>query len=102
MDLYNIGWILSSVLSLFALYNLIFAGKKNYDVNEKVNQREDSVTSTDAGEIKSDKLNGDADVIIVGAGIAGAALAHTLGKVLYRDLIDYFFKLRLWFFYYEY
>jgi squalene monooxygenase len=80
MDLYNIGWILSSVLSLFALYNLIFSGKRNYhDVNDKV---KDSVTSTDAGDIQSEKLNGDADVIIVGAGIAGAALAHTLGKVL--------------------
>ena len=87
MDLYLLGWILTSVLSLSALYNLIFAGKSNYDVNEKV---KDSVTSTDAGQIQSERLNGDADVIIVGAGIAGAALAHTLGKVLYSDLIDYF------------
>ena len=26
-------------------------------------------------------IDGDADVIIVGAGVAGSALAHTLGKV---------------------
>ncbi|KAL6571953.1 hypothetical protein OROMI_012911 [Orobanche minor] len=80
MDLYLLGCILSSVLSLFALYSLIYDGKRNCDVAEKVNQHVDSVNSTDAGEIKSEKLNGDADVIIVGAGVAGAALAHTLGK----------------------
>jgi squalene monooxygenase len=82
MDLYLLGWILSSILCLFALYSLIYDGKRDCDVTEKVNQRVDSVNSTDAGEIKSEKLNGDADVIIVGAGVAGAALAYTLGKVL--------------------
>ncbi|KAK2398718.1 Squalene epoxidase 1 [Trifolium repens] len=94
MDLYLLGWILSSILSLFALYSLIYDGKRNCDVTEKVNQRVDSVNSTDAGEIKSEKLNGDADVIIVGAGVAGAALAYTLGKdgrrvhVIERDLSE--------------
>lgn len=81
MDLYLLGWILSSVLSLFALYSLVFSGKRNSAASVKPSQRGESVT-TDAGEIKSEKLNRDADVIIVGAGIAGAALAHTLGKVL--------------------
>lgn len=79
MDLYLLGWILSSVLSLFALYSLVFSGERNSA--KPVKPTGESVT-TDAGEIKSEKLNRDADVIIVGAGIAGAALAHTLGKVM--------------------
>lgn len=31
--------------------------------------------------------NNDVDIIIVGAGVAGAALAHTLGKVIKNCLL---------------
>lgn len=50
-----------------------------------------SVTTSINGECRSED---DADVIIVGAGVAGAALAHTLGKdgrrvrVIERDLTE--------------
>ncbi|KAK7310747.1 hypothetical protein RJT34_08452 [Clitoria ternatea] len=92
-DLYIIGWILCSVLSLFALYNLTFAGKNRRSSPEKKAEFAENVTTT-AGECRSVNLDGDADVIIVGAGVAGAALAHTLGKdgrrvhVIERDLSE--------------
>lgn len=81
-DLSVLGWILCSALSLFALYSLAFGGaSRNHASPEKRNELSETVT-TSAGECRSEKRNGDADVIIVGAGVAGAALAHTLGKVV--------------------
>ncbi|KAF1886993.1 hypothetical protein Lal_00046231 [Lupinus albus] len=91
VDASVLGWVLCSVLSLFALYSLVFAG--NNCPKNKEAQRSENVT-TAAGERGSVKDNGEADVIIVGAGVAGAALAHTLGKdgrrvhVIERDLTE--------------
>ncbi|CAL0322525.1 unnamed protein product [Lupinus luteus] len=91
VDATVLGWVLCSVLSLFALYSLVFAG--NNRPKNKEAQRSENVTSA-AGERGSEKDNGEADVIIVGAGVAGAALAHTLGKdgrrvhVIERDLAE--------------
>lgn len=80
-DLSVLGWILCSALSLFALYSLAFGGaSRNHASPEKRNELSETVT-TSAGECRSEKHHGDADVIIVGAGVAGASLAHTLGKV---------------------
>ncbi|KAJ1377686.1 Squalene epoxidase [Sesbania bispinosa] len=93
VDPYMLGWILCSVLSLFALYSLVFSGKSRRASPENETLCADTVT-TAAGECRSDKVNGDADVIIVGAGVAGSALAHTLGKdgrrvhVIERDLSE--------------
>lgn len=39
--------------------------------------------------------NDDVDIIIVGAGVAGAALAHTLGKVIKNCLLLLFIGKRL-------
>ncbi|RDX66123.1 hypothetical protein CR513_55144 [Mucuna pruriens] len=93
LDPYVIGWILCSVLSLFALYSLTFAGTSHRPSPEKRTELSETVTTT-AGECRSENSNGDTDVIIVGAGVAGAALAHTLGKdgrrvhVIERDLTE--------------
>lgn len=76
-----LGWILFSALSLFALYSVVFAGNSRGSSQGKAAPRSENVT-TAAGECGSEKLDGDADVIIVGAGVAGSALAHTLGKVI--------------------
>ncbi|KAG4931530.1 hypothetical protein JHK84_048525 [Glycine max] len=93
-DLSVLGWILCSALSLFALYSLAFGGaSRNHASPEKRNELSETVT-TSAGECRSEKHHGDADVIIVGAGVAGASLAHTLGKdgrrvhVIERDLSE--------------
>ncbi|XP_061350466.1 squalene monooxygenase SE1-like [Gastrolobium bilobum] len=92
MDPYVLGWIISSVLSLCALYSLVFSGKSRRASPEKETPCSENVTTT-AGECRS-ASNGDADVIIVGAGVAGSALAHTLGKdgrrvhVIERDLTE--------------
>lgn len=56
-------------------------------------------------EIRSDPTNGecrpeedsDPDVIIVGAGVAGAALAYTLGKVSFMFLSLVFHKVAFYF-----
>jgi len=88
VDPYVLGWILCSVLSLFALYSLAFGGesRRRASLPKPVNRIELSETvTTSTSECRSDKRDGDADVIIVGAGVAGAALAHTLGKV---DVVD--------------
>ncbi|KAK7321618.1 hypothetical protein VNO77_32437 [Canavalia gladiata] len=92
VDPYLLGWIICSVLSLFALYSLAFAGKRRRASSEKKTDFSESVT-TIAGECGS-VIDADADIIIVGAGVAGAALAHTLGKdgrrvhVIERDLSE--------------
>ncbi|BAT82557.1 hypothetical protein LR48_Vigan07g261400 [Vigna angularis] len=97
VDPYVLGWILFSFLSLFALYSLAFGGETRHRASppKPVNRIELSETvTTSTSECRSDKRDGDADVIIVGAGVAGAALAHTLGKdgrrvhVIERDLSE--------------
>ncbi|CAI9753509.1 unnamed protein product [Fraxinus pennsylvanica] len=86
--------LLASIFALLfgfvVLYRLVF--KKN---GETKSESESSAVTTTA--VISRSKNGadvdvDADVIIVGAGVAGSALAHTLGKdgrrvhVIERDL----------------
>ncbi|GKV33461.1 hypothetical protein SLEP1_g41978 [Rubroshorea leprosula] len=84
------GWILSSLLALVALFGMAVRKPRR----DGISRRSECVKSVAAvsGECRSD--NGGADVIIVGAGVAGAALAHTLGKdgrrvhVIERELTE--------------
>jgi squalene monooxygenase len=81
MDQSLFGWILASVLGLVAIYYSFVAKKKRAGVSSEARSEcVESVTTTTNGECGSGK--GDVDVIIVGAGVAGAALAHTLAKVI--------------------
>ncbi|KAI3878917.1 hypothetical protein MKX03_037314 [Papaver bracteatum] len=82
---YILGGILASLLGFLFLLKL--NGKKN----KKNEIRDECVKSSINGDLRS---NGDTDIIIVGAGVAGAALAYTLGKdgrrvvVIERDLTE--------------
>nr|AWK97814.1 squalene epoxidase [Tripterygium wilfordii] len=89
-----LGWILASVLGFFTLYFLVL--KRTDDEKRAVLEaRREGMESlnTTNGECRSSDGE-DVDVIIVGAGVAGAALAHTLGKdgrrvrVIERDLTE--------------
>lgn len=78
VDQYLLGWILASVLGLIAV------AKSWSNRRALLAERSEcvkSVTVSNAAECRS--AEDDVDVIIVGAGVAGSALAHTLGKVLY-------------------
>lgn len=87
VDQYTLGGILASVFALVAIYTLVAKKKKNNNRRDSPNARSESVNgvATAKGECRS--TNSDADVIVVGAGVAGAALAHTLGKVNFRLLL---------------
>ncbi|XP_061372013.1 squalene monooxygenase SE1-like [Gastrolobium bilobum] len=91
VDPYVPGWIICTALSLVALYKLVFAPKNRCASSEAAAQCSENIT-TATGECRSLNRNGDVDIIIVGAGVAGSALAHTLGKdgrrvlVIERDL----------------
>lgn len=79
-DQYLLGWILASVLGLVALYRALV--KRNDDRRSAlVEKRSECVKSVMVSNGECRSTDGDVDVIIVGAGVAGAALAHTLGKV---------------------
>lgn len=93
-DQYTWGLILGAVLGLVALYNLGLLALYNFVMkNRNEDNGADSLHKT-----PTPALNGecpfDADVIVVGAGVAGAALAHTLAKdgrrvlVIERDLSE--------------
>ncbi|KAF2323945.1 hypothetical protein GH714_004186 [Hevea brasiliensis] len=97
-DHYLLGWILASVMGLFAFYYIVYLLVKPEEDNNRRSlpqPRSDFVKTMTAtnGECRSDD-DSDVDVIIVGAGVAGAALAHTLGKdgrrvhVIERDLTE--------------
>lgn len=80
MDQYLLGWILASVLGLAVLYGFV-ADRTRKERNAVVEERYESVKSVPAVNRELGSDSGDADVIIVGAGVAGSALAYTLGKV---------------------
>lgn len=97
-DHYLLGWILASVLGLFAFYYMVYLVVRREEENNRrafSEQRSDSVKTIPAtnGERRSDD-DCHVDVIIVGAGVAGSALAHTLGKViLFFPVSAFFFTL---------
>ncbi|XP_022740801.1 squalene monooxygenase-like isoform X2 [Durio zibethinus] len=87
------------LVSLFGFVFLFILRRKN-NRKRKIEKgsrefkiQTDAVNSTDIGQCSPENGFGD-DVIIVGAGVAGAALAHTLGKdgrrvhVIERDLTE--------------
>ncbi|GMN35915.1 hypothetical protein TIFTF001_005619 [Ficus carica] len=77
-DPYTMGWILASVLGLIALYYLVVKNKNHREPSPE--NESECVKSVAPVNEECRSKNGDADVIIVGAGVAGSALAHTLGK----------------------
>ncbi|KAJ6930255.1 squalene monooxygenase SE1-like [Populus alba x Populus x berolinensis] len=89
------GWILAALFGLSAIYYLVTKKKEQRANKDLLEARSESVNSiaTTSGECRSSNVS-DVDVIIVGAGVAGAALAHTLGKdgrqvhVIERDLTE--------------
>ncbi|XP_028806977.1 squalene monooxygenase [Neltuma alba] len=93
-DHYTVGWIFfSGLFALVAVYNLVFA-RKSRIVSSAASRQCLNSLNTAAGECRSVDSSGNVDVIIVGAGVAGSALAHTLGKdghrvrVIERDLSE--------------
>lgn len=86
-----VGGILASVLGVLILYRLV-ARKRRRNGGECVK----SMRTAKDEESRSVNENGggDFDVIVVGAGVAGSALAYTLGKdgrrvrVIERDLSE--------------
>ncbi|XP_047167070.1 squalene monooxygenase SE1-like isoform X1 [Vigna umbellata] len=94
LDTYVFGWIICAALSAFAIRNLVFAGKKCCASLETDAAMCAENITTAAGECRQSKRDGEVDVVIVGAGVAGSALAYTLGKdgrqvlVIERDLSE--------------
>ncbi|KAI8550129.1 hypothetical protein RHMOL_Rhmol06G0080500 [Rhododendron molle] len=86
---YVLGSLAASVMAMGLLYNLL--AKRNGRGEGSAAATTATTTTEISGERRS---KNDADVIIVGAGVAGAALAHTLGKdgrrvhVIERDLTE--------------
>ncbi|KAL9671995.1 hypothetical protein QQ045_009569 [Rhodiola kirilowii] len=100
MDEYIVGAFVASLLGIVLLYLLkdrrsgrVVKNKaKNGEAVECNGGGSVFVTSEEKERVKDEGL--DPDVIVVGAGVAGAALAHTLGKegrrvhVIERDLTE--------------
>ncbi|KGN62420.1 squalene monooxygenase SE1 [Cucumis sativus] len=95
VDHCTFGWIFSAFLAFVIAFSFFLSPRKNRrGRGTNSTPRRDCLSSsaTTNGECRS--VDGDADVIIVGAGVAGSALAHTLGKdgrrvhVIERDLTE--------------
>nr|WNO03109.1 squalene epoxidase [Ilex cornuta] len=92
---YVLGSVLALLLWFVFLYN-VFEKKDSRRGSLEAAESTNITTNTAAinGECGSKNSEDDVDVIIVGAGVAGAALAHTLGKdgrrvrVIERDLTE--------------
>lgn len=91
VDQFVLAIFLASLLGFVLLYSLRFKRKERASA---VEIKDECVKSAANGECRSKSNYDAADVIIVGAGVAGAALAHTLGKdgrrvhVIERDLTE--------------
>ncbi|XVF15384.1 hypothetical protein REPUB_Repub09cG0147800 [Reevesia pubescens] len=96
-DNYLVGTFLVSIFGFVFLFILRRNNSNRKKKSEKGSRefkiQTDSVNGTDIGECSPENGSGD-DVIIVGAGVAGSALAYTLGKdgrrvhVIERDLTE--------------
>jgi squalene monooxygenase len=87
VDSYALGFIITFVITFFSLYNFLFSRKNRSEPTTTEN------ITTATGECRSFNPNGDVDIIIVGAGVAGSALAYTLGKVFYYFHFNIYFFL---------
>nr|AQY54416.1 squalene monooxygenase [Salvia officinalis] len=93
IDQYIFGCFAASLFGFALLYNLRRRIRRNR--GSKAAGKDESIkTSTAVGGGLRQESGGDTDIIIVGAGVAGAALAYTLGKdgrrvhVIERDLTE--------------
>ncbi|KAJ6685771.1 SQUALENE MONOOXYGENASE [Salix purpurea] len=83
------GWILATLSVLFATCCLLIKKKERGTKKDLLESRSKSVNCTaTANEECISGIFSDADVIIVGAGVAGAALAHTLGKMATGNILQ--------------
>ncbi|GAA0150219.1 oxygenase [Lithospermum erythrorhizon] len=93
MEQYMLGTILATLLGIIGVY-VFFLKKNGAKNNNDIGASTTTTTTNIDGECRSGEHSGNADVIIVGAGVAGAALAYTLGKdgrqirVIERDLTE--------------
>ncbi|CAI9111229.1 OLC1v1011402C3 [Oldenlandia corymbosa var. corymbosa] len=96
-DKYIAGILLSSVLFGFSLFCVLSRRNRRIDQKQQHADRPRyEIRSDPAGdsECKASRDGSQTDVIVVGAGVAGAALAHTLGMdgrrvhVIERDLTE--------------
>ncbi|XP_023546518.1 squalene monooxygenase-like isoform X1 [Cucurbita pepo subsp. pepo] len=94
VDYCAFGWILAAVLGLAIALSFFVSPRRNRRGGADSTPRSEGVISSSATNGECRSVDGDADVIIVGAGVAGSALAHTLGKdgrlvhVIERDLTE--------------
>ncbi|KAL6513123.1 Squalene epoxidase 1 [Orobanche gracilis] len=92
IDQYIFGGFIASLFGFVLLYNLRRKMRKPKG-SKHVCEDECTNRSTAGGGFR-EEAGSDADIIIVGAGVAGAALAYTLGKegrrvhVIERDLTE--------------
>ncbi|GFP88686.1 squalene monooxygenase [Phtheirospermum japonicum] len=92
VDQFIIGGFIASLFGFVLLCRL--RGKIEKDKGAKTLRRDESTRRFAAGGGFRSNPSGDTDIVIVGAGVAGAALACTLGKdgrrvhVIERDLTE--------------
>lgn len=79
---YIVGVVVASLLGFVLSYS--FRGKKNITTPASMEQTtRNGFVKTSENSTRGPEMAGSTtDVIIVGAGVAGAALAYTLGKVI--------------------
>lgn len=91
IDQYIIGGFIASLLLLYwGILGFVFSNNLRRNITKKnksskVVRKEECYTSTN-GRCRPE-VDGSTDIIIVGAGVAGAALAYTLGKVILRFIL---------------
>ncbi|KAK4424283.1 Squalene monooxygenase SE1 [Sesamum alatum] len=92
IDQYILGGFVASLVAFGLLYSL--PRKTRKAKASKVVRTDECITTSAVAGGSATEAGGDADIIIVGAGVAGAALAYTLGKdgrrvhVIERDLSE--------------
>lgn len=86
IDQYILGAFLVSSFGFIFLYSQLRRKTKKFKSNSKSERKDDYIKTSIHVDRRSDQGNGT-DIIIVGAGVAGSALAYTLGKVLLSNFL---------------
>ena len=89
IDQYIFGCFAASLFGFALLYNLRRKIRRNR--GSKAAGKDECITTSAAavaGGLRQES-GGEPDIIIVGAGVAGAALAYTLGKVI-KEFLNLF------------